>query len=972
MYRLSIFLFVFYCFLSDSVQAQLPYFLHYNTVQGLAGNQCYDLLQDSKGFVWVATASGVSKFDGSTFQNFTVENGLPDNEILKINEDSKGRIWFFALNGAVSYMYQNTIYTEKNAPFLAQFNSKSSVSSFFEDKEHRIWFGFTDDKVMVLNKNHVQVYHHKKINNSVFIQDSYGDVWAHTAQASFRFKNGKLIYFPHRINILNNKAIAATNPGYAFLNKVGSVYVIQHQRYKILTVIPDEFYDYNSKLFYTVSNQDIGVWVTKNQGVRYFTDRFFSPKYLADVKVNNVIKVKDGSYWFATNDGIFLLPNNEERYFIFNKKENDLFSDQVKSILVDNYNRTWIGYEEGVVDVLEQDFRIRRYSPQKSGESLAVKQFCLDSLTKTMFMITDFGIYFLENTPKLPSKFKELDISSIDKFAIKQMAISKHFMALATSSGVYVLNKNAIKKDKISIEDIEFVSSGRAFDVYFDKNETLWFSNIEGLFSYSNGKQSAHQHENVLLSKRIDDIHSLKDGTLVLATNGYGVLFYKQGKLIQQLTQINGLSSNICNKIFVQNDMVWIQTAKGCNYIIQKDGKFSIRNLNFIHPEISDNLTDLSIKAGLDLGYLASNKGLIMFVNKDKQYVSPSPKVYIRYLINNGNRINQLKNVVLNSLKTNLIVQFAAISYNNTSTGYRYQLNDEDWNETNTTKLEFASLLPGKYVLRISANRNNGEWSAPAVLNFEIKPPFWWKWWFVLLMFILVFAAIFYLVQSIIQRQRMKEKNELITQNKILALEQQALQAMMNPHFVFNIMNAIQHFINTKDNAGANRMLTGFARLIRKNLDICTKSKISIQEEVNYLELYLKLEKMRFGDKLHYHIEIDKDIDIEEVQIPSMLLQPFVENSLWHGIMPKEEGGYIEIKIQKMDSEERIINISIIDDGIGITHSQKNKKSSHVSKGMMITKERIALITQIEKKNIDLQIYQTGDSGTCVLLAFSY
>ncbi|MGY0041416.1 sensor histidine kinase [Pedobacter sp. NJ-S-72] len=134
--------------------------------------------------------------------------------------------------------------------------------------------------------------------------------------------------------------------------------------------------------------------------------------------------------------------------------------------------------------------------------------------------------------------------------------------------------------------------------------------------------------------------------------------------------------------------------------------------------------------------------------------------------------------------------------------------------------------------------------------------------------------------------------------NKILMLEQQALQAMMNPHFVFNVMNSIQHYINTKDTSSANKILTGFARLIRKNLDICTKSFISIEEEIEYLSLYLTLEKKRFGEKFNYTIHVSEEIDQDETMIPSMILQPYIENAIWHGLMPKEDGGKISIVIK--------------------------------------------------------------------------
>jgi LytS/YehU family sensor histidine kinase len=206
----------------------------------------------------------------------------------------------------------------------------------------------------------------------------------------------------------------------------------------------------------------------------------------------------------------------------------------------------------------------------------------------------------------------------------------------------------------------------------------------------------------------------------------------------------------------------------------------------------------------------------------------------------------------------------------------------------------------------------------------------------------------------------------LLLKNKILMLEQQALQAMMNPHFVFNVMNSIQHFINTKNTVSANKVLTGFARLIRKNLEICTQSYISLAEEINYLNLYLSLEKNRFGEKFQFEIKVDEEVDREEVFVPSMLLQPYIENAIWHGIMPKEEGGKVTISI--VENADDTLLIKITDDGVGIENSLAGKKDGHQSKGMSLTNERINLLNKIEAKAIQLHIKQNGKMGTTVTI----
>lgn len=214
-------------------------------------------------------------------------------------------------------------------------------------------------------------------------------------------------------------------------------------------------------------------------------------------------------------------------------------------------------------------------------------------------------------------------------------------------------------------------------------------------------------------------------------------------------------------------------------------------------------------------------------------------------------------------------------------------------------------------------------------------------------------------------KEKRRKLKELADESKITSLEQKALQAMMNPHFVFNVMNSIQHFINQADVQSANQVLSGFARLARKHLEICMSSSISVQEELVYLRLYLSLEKVRYSDKLHYEIYVNDDIDTDEIIIPSMLIQPFLENAIWHGIMPKEGSGLVKLRFEMQGSD---LMITITDDGIGIINSTGMSKSGHISRGMDLIRERVSLLNKLSKRHIFIDQHQTGNFGTEVLI----
>lgn len=238
-------------------------------------------------------------------------------------------------------------------------------------------------------------------------------------------------------------------------------------------------------------------------------------------------------------------------------------------------------------------------------------------------------------------------------------------------------------------------------------------------------------------------------------------------------------------------------------------------------------------------------------------------------------------------------------------------------------------------------------------------------WWILTLIISIVLLTIIISLFIFFMLQRRKRKRELEIQSTITTLEQKALRATMNPHFIFNVMNSIQYFIGIRESKAALQLLTGFARLIRKHLELCLKNTITLNEEIHYLNLYLSLEKIRFAEKMNYSIHIDRDIETEEIMIPSMLIQPFIENSIWHGLMPKENGGFINLDFKYHNN---YLTISIKDNGIGITNSIKTKTQVHISRGLDLIKERVKLLNLLNETYIQISQSQTGKTGTVVII----
>ena len=970
--KLQLYLLVSILFILTGTKAlaQTAYLPHYTTKSGLPSNNCYYTLQDKKGYIWIATDAGVSRFDGTMFENFAVEDGLPDNQILQLREDSKGRIWFLALNGQLSYFYNGKIYNQDNNKQLKQLNFNAVIVSFFEDSKGRFWFGTNKNIIAVWDEKTLIKYSSPNAENqfiNTFIhEDKQGNIWAYSSQAVHLFIRSNFVLIKDTQLPLSYKTISnRADKSMYFLDKQGlnvktgtSIRLIKNIDTNLLNNSPGYIYLTNKEL-----------WLSNNSGVYVINYNGNTQQILKDVDVNQVIRDKDQNMWFTTKNGIYRLPDSKERLYIFDKT-NGLSNNMIKSITKDATAKLWLGLNSSNIDVLDlHSKKVESIKLPNQRKFNTIKQLTFDEKYQQIYFASDYALGHLSaNYPTKP-EIKYLKETNNSVFVIKNFSLdAANKLALALSSGVVIISDR--------INKFEFTSSNykekqdffkdRSYRVYYDSKQNLWFSNLNGLAEFNTDKFNKYYETNPLLTKRINDMQQLADGNLAMATDGYGILILKNGKILHRLTQKEGLNNNIINKLFVRDQYLWAISRTGINRIAFKNNKAIVNTFDYANDLLSDDLNDLYIDT--DTAYFATNNGLVYFNHNQKTQQTAAPKTYISSVINNRDPLDLgSSNFSLVPGQHNITFNYSAIDFKNRRIIYRYRLKpDANWSETKNRRVELSSLEPGTYTFEVSAKSQDSEWSTPAKINFTIEKHFWQTWWFIGSILVIGGYLLYIITVRITKRQKNKEQEQLLLKNKILMLEQQALQAMMNPHFVFNVMNSIQHYINTKNTSSANKVLTGFARLIRKNLEICTKSYINIEEEVEYLNLYLSLEKYRFGEKFNYSINIDKQIDKEETLIPSMLLQPYIENAIWHGIMPKEEGGEVQINITYRD--EDYLWIKIIDNGIGIENSLATKDSKHKSQGMGLTQERINLLNQIEAKPIQIYIEQNGESGTTITI----
>ncbi|MBK9190239.1 MAG: histidine kinase [Crocinitomicaceae bacterium] len=473
-----------------------------------------------------------------------------------------------------------------------------------------------------------------------------------------------------------------------------------------------------------------------------------------------------------------------------------------------------------------------------------------------------------------------------------------------------------------------------------------------------------------------------KLGNIWIGTNSSGVFVLKKegGIFPFVLDRTDSKSKTILGIICDQSGDMWISTMNGVYQILLKEegeNDFSINHFGkaegLITLECNQNAlfedNDNFIWVGTSEGLVRINPSMNddLFRFRKPEMIITGVRLFMEdfdysafdNLIDDETGVPQ--SITLPYNKNHLTFDFIGINLKDPQgVKYEYRLlgAEEFWSPlTSDNYATYSFISHGEYDFEVRAINASGNWSEISRMHIIILPPFWLTWWFIMLIIaggIIILILIFRARIKVITQKQENERLEF--KNRLLFLEQQSLNASMNRHFIFNSLNSIQYFINSSNKLAANKYLTSFAKLIRKNLDSSQANNfiVTLKEELERIELYLSLEKMRFEGKFDYVTDIDDDIETDAIEIPSMILQPFVENSIIHGVLPVERKGLIQLKIYM---EFDFLVFEVIDDGIGIDESlalKKNRKTddNHESMGMEITNRRIDLLRKLTGENL--------------------
>lgn len=939
---------------------------------GLPSNTIYSLYQDKKGYIWIAHEKGLSRYNGHSFKHYA-GGMLQSRGLSNIQEDHKGRIWCQNFAGEIFYTEGDKLVSDTIMPSMGNFIPFSI---------------YNGTKLLTLRKGKLIS---RDIDNNTITSISTGN-----------------IVLPDNNLLLHNEDVFAFGPKGVLVN----LRALKYTKTFAIDATNSYFMSCwgNGRIYSFPRNGNVAAsWVNESNSSSQLV------KLNIDAVIQNVTIV-NSEVWIATSNGIYrytkdLQPmNGGKPYFVGNN---------VSKLIVDREGVMWVStLNRGVLVI--PDFQLQTIA---TGASSITTAAYFTSINKIILGTGENKILELNPTNNTVSLLKELGpptdvlhiyndvgndriwiasdklyslvggvnfVESATTVPMKDIHFLRDgFYAMATPEGIVLVRRIPDTTDQSfalrilgqklpwkSGRQLLPGSEGRAKAVEWDDaNEILYGANYKGLFSWS--KKGGMQRYKLAGKDIYASDLMLIGSKLYIGTYGGRLLVLENGKIIQEIREFKGNPGGTLIRLKQYNEFIWILYENSLVRYNTRNNTYRVFSAANGLP--NTEIKDIAIQNGML--YLATRDGLISF-KEDYQAKRESPTIYIEDVAVN-HAFKPTRNDLLNlrTNENNLEIEISVLSYrNNANLKVLYSLNDEEWLPIGGTGrlLQLVGLAPGKYVVRFKAITADGrEIPAAEMLTFKIAAPIYARWWFILLLLLFISSIVYFFMRFRIYELKKEaafksEKEKLQRELQISTLT--SIKSQMNPHFVFNALNTVQSYIFTNEKENASDYLSKFSELTRMILDMSSKEKITLTEEIKALRLYLDLEKKRFEDTIDYQIVTNGITNADLIQIPSMLIQPYVENAIKHGLLHKK--GERKLKIEFVREGNAVIAF-IDDNGIGRKKSNEMKilkPSSHKSFASEANSKRLAILNQGRENTIDIEYLDKSDSyghtmGTMVILA---
>ena len=942
---------------------QQPNFQYFDDTNGLLDFEQYSLLEDNQKYIWIAGNSGIFKYNGSSFKTFRSENQI-NRALTNLRCDKFERVWCHDFSG-------NIYFVENNKLQLFQLWDKAFSTTFpiFEISDNKLWVIYDEGVNCYSIPKKMSDF---KLLKSIKVPNS----------RSAHFFMGKLFISSSNniISINNNLKITSYQiqgkHHNDFLKAWSSYYILDNALY-LLSRQEKTLYKFNGNEFIkqaqfdflpdiiTCKNINNNIWILTRSGAYCFDRNYQLKKILfKNIPVSDILKDYENNYWFSTlTKGVFLVPNLNS--IIYNGHNQQGFTKLVK-----HQGKLIAGGTDGNLYELIKD-SLTAITNEKNSKEISF----LKSAEKDLF----FGNI---NFCKLTATGSVINLGINPPF--KQLnLINENTALVADPSGLYYYSFNNWKDPDENIpkwaesliinlqitRDNKIIRTNKSL---LSERTNKFFANDKFILTASkNGTYLITSKQKILQNIDNKPIYSNdfthNDSCVFVATSGLGVLMFKNLKW-EKLNDLNTKIHNLyIQKIKLVNNEIWLATDEG---II----KYNLHTKQHAHYGREEGLITNKINDLCDFNnkmFVATSKGLMTFPLTDIVRSRINPPVILSSVVCDGDTMSFANNLIKTEPNSRIIsFQFDILAYNSPeSYVLRYKRENSDFIDLSKQNYQIVlnQLNPGNNILLVELfdkQQNKIVYSKQFIIY--VSYAFYQTWYFKAFSIIMVISIVSLFIKKRIKTINQKNK-ELIEKEKLLTELKQSMltsiKAQMNPHFIFNALNTIQSYVLKNDKMQANFYLGKFSDLIRKILQMSNKESVSLREEIEALELYLELENMRLNNELKFSIQNNEIIDLLSKKIPSMIIQPYVENAIKHGLLHKKENKCLEINFHPFDNN---LKVTIIDNGIGREAAEKIKHRNpvlHQSFSSDANKKRLELLNAQNKHLIAVNYDDLYDSN---------
>lgn len=1040
-FKIIVTLLCFPCF-GYSQQGNYSFF-NFSEKDGLTDKIIYSCTQDNSGRIWIGAANGLYYYDGYKFISMKSTKDVPGHQISNIlttvYRDTNGLLWLSSLNALQLFNPKSNIffsfnYTNKHIQELI----KSIPTCFYRDSKGNMWIATQKKYWYRLNvaKQEVRCFVPKdfRVNEdtkftSKIVESKDGKLWAITHHGVYQFDvAGKITpYFYQE----NEKPLRNYHEQAFYDSKRDCIWIgsgfdgitkfdIKNKKFSFNPLIEKKTFNANPAHYITqvapksedeiwFSAGGLGIYNIKTQKSQIFFQDNAEEYGFKNNPIASLYNDKEKNLWICSYSGLsqFSWQNNQIRKIpLFNSKANytvepySTLDYKENDILIANNTSNGLLWWQ---DTLQKLTVIE--NPFYKGKPRELKGIISIHRTRTGKIFAASAEHFFElNTASnqlIPHTL--LDQLQQPVHNITRIISDSHenLYLFSPNNGFYIYDKQSEKVMHFNEWDVDSNvkkedSSNLICPRFVDKYDDVWFTLVQGVYKWDHSSRKFEKFANgkakntqALLSQSAAILQD-KKGDYWITSRDNGIYQLKINNGTTTLLNYNkencGLPSDYCNSIVLdKKGFLWIGTlaglvkfdpiAKEVISVLKKQNGLFYSNIDVVVNLIRDRDIVISHYGGLSVLNVEdykwnTKKANVVFtamkiLDKKVNLENISEEIQLRY---NENFIR--------------FEWFCDGLTNSNQNQYSYQLKgfEEEWTTTNINAVSFSSLPSGTYEMLVKARNNDGYWGNIKKISFVIIPPFWKTWWFYALVIGIV-VGILYLFYYY-KTEQLKKEERLKSQfvQDLASLEMKALRAQMNPHFIFNSLNSIQKFILKNDTFAASQYLTKFSKLIRLILDHSNQNYIPLSSEIELLKLYTEIEALRFDNQFQYEFVIGNDLNTNASLIPSMIIQPYIENAIWHGLLHKETIGKLWVQIAKYG--EDCIKVVVEDDGIGRRKAQESKSKQILKKksyGMDITHNRIDILNKMENKNticsiIDLEDAKKNPLGTRVelIIPFKY